>query len=296
MTVQRYDAAMAPALAASYNELVRGLPYCYPVSAQQLAAAAAGEPSEERLHSDAVFAAMQSDAVRGIAHVAMERSDRLNTGARGVIRFLWYERGHRAAGQALLQAAESHLRAQGARTVIAFHQDYRYPFYHIGHAYLSDRLEHVHALLGMNGYRRCAGEVYLRWPDYRPPTPGEPPLPVEVRLEWPAGRGELPGLVVHALRDGEQVGVCVNVSLGEFTAAPAAQRAFLTKWLGVEAPVQGIGLGRFLLATALGELHGAGYRDAVISTSWTNHRACLFYSNFGYRADDWTYALARDLA
>ncbi len=294
MQIEAYRPEMAPALAASFNELVTGLPYCYSVSAEQIAAAAAGAGSDERLHSDAVFAVMQGDAALGMAHVAMESPEEPDAAPRGAIRFLWYTRGHRTAGQALLEAAEKHLRQHGARSVIAFHQDYRYPFYHIGHAYLSDRLAHIHALLGMNGYQRCAGEVYLLWPEYRPPAPGEPPSPVEVQLEWPRGRGELPGLIVHALRDGEQIGVCRNLSLGEFTDASEAQTHFLTVWLGIEEPAQGRGLGRFLLATALSELHDAGYRHAVISTSWTNHRACLFYSNFGYRANDWTYALARE--
>lgn len=295
MDVEPYRPEMSAALAASYNDLIAGLPYCHAVTTEQIAAAVAGVEADERLHSDAVFAAMEGDGALGMAHVALESVGEGGGEPRGVIRFLWYARGHRDAGQTLLEAAEAHLRAQGAHSVIAFHQDYRYPFYHIGHAYLSDRLEHIHALFGMNGYGRCAGEVYLRWPDYRPPEPDEPPFPVDLELEWPQGRGELPGLIVRALRDGEQVGICVNLSLGEYSDAPDAQRAFLTKWLGIEEPAQGVGLGRFLLATALRELHRAGYRDAVISTSWTNHRACLFYSNFGYRANDWTYALSRGL-
>jgi len=295
MPIEAYRPEMAPALAAGYNALVAGLPYCHPVSADQIGAAAGGGEMDERLHSDAMFAALEGDAAVGMAHVAMESPEETDTAPRGALRFLWYTRGHRAAGQALLEAAEDHLRGQDADSVIAFHQDYRYPFYHIGHAYLSDRLEHIHALLGINGYRRCAGEVYLLWPDYRPPAPGEPPFPVETRLEWREGRGELPGLIVRALLEGKQVGVCENLSLGEFTDAADAQDRFLTKWLGVEEPVQGRGLGRYLLATALAELHGAGHRHAVISTSWTNHRACLFYANFGYRANDWTYALSRDL-
>ncbi len=280
MQIEAYRPEMAPALAAGYNDLVAGLPYCHPVRAEQIAVAAGGDAMDARLHSDAVFAVMQGGGPP----------------PRGAIRFLWYARGHRAAGQALLEAAEKHLCAQDAGSDIAFHQDYRYPFYHIGHAYLSDRLEHIHALFGINGYQRCAGEVYLLWPDCRPPAPGEPPLPLELRLEWREGRGELPGLTVRALLEGQEVGVCENLSLGEFTDAADAQDHFLTKWLGVEEPVQGRGLGRFLLATALGELHGRGYRHAVISTSWTNHRACLFYSNFGYRANDWTYALSREFA
>jgi len=295
MPVTPYEPGMAAALAAGYNELVAGLPYCHPVSAEDVAATAGGGPGHEELHSDAVLVALDRETVQGLAHVAMARPEEPGQAEGGVIRLLWYTRGHRAAGQALLTTAEDHLRQHGARRVMAFHQDYRYPFYHIGHAYLSDRLDHVHALMGINGYRRCAGEIYLEWRDCEPAPPAAFSLPVELSLEWRPGRGALPGLVVRALRDGQELGVCVNVSCGEFSRAPEAQEAFLTKWLGVDEAVQGQGLGRHLLQAALRELHGAGYRHAVISTSWTNHRACLFYSNCGYRASDWTYALARDL-
>jgi len=295
MPVKPYEPGMAAALAAGYNELVAGLPYCHPIGAEEITAAVGGAPGHEELHSDAVLVALEGELVRGMVHLALERPEEPDAPERGVIRFLWYTRGHRAAGQALLAAAEDHLRRQGARRVTAFHQDYRYPFYHIGHAYLSDRLDHVHALMGINGYERCAGEIYLEWRDYEPAPPAASPFPIDLSLDWTPGRGALPGLVVHALRDGQELGVCVNVSCGEFSRAPEAQEAFLTKWLGVDEEVQGQGLGRHLLQAALRELHGAGYRHAVISTSWTNYRACLFYSNFGYRASDWTYALARDL-
>jgi GNAT superfamily N-acetyltransferase len=178
---------------------------------------------------------------------------------------------------------------------MAFHQDYRHAFYHMGHAYLSDRLDHIHALLGLNGYQRCAGEIYLEWADFAPERPGPAPLPVQLTSEWVPGRGKLPGLTVRAMQQDRQLGVCVNLSCGEWSAADPAQDACLTKWLGVEAEAQGQGLGRHLLQAALVELRAAGYHRAVISTSWANHRACLFYSNCGYRAVDWTYALSREL-
>jgi hypothetical protein len=85
---------------------------------------------------------------------------------RGLIRFLGVLPGQRAAGQALLLQAEETLRERGMDKVVAFHQHKRYPFYHLPSAYLSDRLGHIDALLGWNGYRRIAGEVYMDWVDY----------------------------------------------------------------------------------------------------------------------------------
>jgi GNAT superfamily N-acetyltransferase len=165
----------------------------------------------------------------------------------------------------------------------------------MGHAYLSDRLDHIHALLGLNAYQRCAGEIYLEWPDFTPTEPPPCALPVEFTLDWRPGQGALPGLVILAHHAGAEIGECVNVSCGEYSRAAPAQEAFLTKWLGVKEDCQGQGLGRHLLQRAQWEMRRAGYRHAVISTSWTNHRACLFYGNCGYRARDWTYALSRKL-
>ena len=59
---------------------------------------------------------------------------------------------------------------------------------------------------------------------------------------------------------------------------------------------QGRGLGRCLLRRTLAEAQAAGYRHAVISTDWRNHRAFLFYTNHGFGLSDWTYAWERPLA
>ena len=71
----------------------------------------------------------------------------------GVIRFLAYPRGRRDVGQALLTQAEDWLRKRGRKAVIVFPQAYRYPFYAFPHAFISNNLEHVQALLLFNGYQ-----------------------------------------------------------------------------------------------------------------------------------------------
>ena len=63
----------------------------------------------------------------------------------------------------------------------------------------------------------------------------------------------------------------------------------------MDEPLQGRGLGRYLLQRAMKEMHAKGYRHAAISTWWRNYRAFLFYSNYGFRAADWTYAFRREL-
>ena len=299
MEIIPYAPALSADLASAYNRAIRGVPHCYPASAEafgEAVAPALGEGGERgRLHSEAAFVANDGAALRGFLHVALERSEKEGEAEQGIIYFFWHERGHRAAGQALLDAAHGYLREREIGCVTAFWQDYRYPFYHLEHAYLSDRLDHVAALLGLNGYRKCAGEVYLDWPDYRPGEPAPADLAVDIALEWLEGRGSRPGLVAKAHHGGREVGWCRSLCAGDWSRADAAQDWFLTVWLGIEDAFLGRGLGRHLLGFARRELHAVGYRHAAISTSWDNWRAFVFYSNDGYRVADWTYGWRRDL-
>ena len=300
MQILPHEPAMADDIAGAYNNVILGVPHCYPVCSDELAAAVAptdgGGDGPERLHSETALVARDGAAVRGFAHTAVERPAKEGDAERGIIRFFWYERGHRSEGQALLDAAEEHLRGSGMDEVIACHQDYRYRFYHLCHAHLSDHLGHVQALLGLNGYRRCAGEVFLDWENYEPIEPESIEATMDISVEWREGRGERPNLCVQAHQDGKDIGVCSSVSCGEFSDAEEAQDWFITVWLGVEDDLQGQGRGRHLLRRALKEMHAVGYRHAAISTNWQNYRALLFYSNFGYRVVDWTYAFRKRLS
>jgi GNAT superfamily N-acetyltransferase len=299
MEILPYDTAIAPELCAAYNQAILGVPHCYPVGegdfARALDAAAGGEQRKGRLHSEVVFVAREEASIRGFIHVAVERPERPDRAEQGIIRFFWYERGHRRTGQALLASTEERFRQRGLAQVTAFWQDYRYPFYHFDHAYMSERLDQVHALLAFNGYERVAGEVYLDWPDYEPVAPAPAQVRADIFVEWEEGRGKRPSLLLNARQGDKHTGVCKCVSCGEFSRADEAQDWFLTTWLNVAEGERGKGLGRHLLQRALQEMREAGYRHACISTSWDNFRAFLFYSNYGYRVVDWTYGLRREL-
>ena len=82
---------------------------------------------------------------------------------------------------------------------------------------------------------------------------------------------------------------------GEISDAEAAQDWLFVIWLWVKDDLQGQGLGRHLLQRNLQEMHGVGYRHAAISTDWENHRAFLFYSNYGFHQADWTFCYRREL-
>jgi ribosomal protein S18 acetylase RimI-like enzyme len=298
MEIVAYEPSLTADLTAAYNRGVQSVPHCYPVAEEWIARVlaptiGAGEP-HPLLHSEVAFVAREGRAVVGFVHTAVGPGAE-GEPERGSIRFLWYERGHRAAGQALLQAAESDLRGKGMRQVEAVRNGDKYFFYHVNPAHLSDHLEHVQALLKINGYRPIGGEVVLDWPHYTPGEPTAPGVEAEIALEWSKGQATLPLLAVRARRGGEEIGVCESLSLGEISDAEAAQDWLFVIWLWVKVELRGKGLGRHLLQRNLHEMHGAGYRHASISTDWENHRAFLFYSNHGFHQVDWTFCYGREL-
>ena len=301
MEIIQYTPDMQAPVTQFYNRLTADVPHCYPVDEEEFSIAIRGvttgraDKKEGGLDSETAFVAMVKGAVQAYIHVGIGQVGDNREVDIGVIRFFGYERGARHVGQAVLEKVETYLKTYNISRIYAFSQDCRYRFYHFSHAYLSDALDQVQALLGFNGYRRCAGEVFLDWENYAV-TPMPSSLPVTLSVDWEQGRGEHPNCTVKAHRDGEQVGICESVCGGEFSSHPDAQDWLHTVWLGIEDEFQGQGLGRYLLQYELQEMHKVGYRHAAISTAWDNHRAFLFYSNCGYQVVDWTYGYEKVLS
>lgn len=285
-------------LTLAYNRTVQPIPHCYPIREKDFAAVLSpvfGEgQGHPRLHSEAAFVASEGRAVTGFIHTAVGPVE-MEGEERGSIRFFWYDRGRRATGQALLEAAETELRGRGMNRVEAVYSHDSYPFYSVASAYLTDHLEHVQALLKYNDYVVKEGEVILDWMDYESDVPVCPLPDAVISLEWEEGKGERPNLKVRAHLGEQEIGECVTNSFGEFTSAEEAQDWVFVDWLGVDEQYQGAGLGRYLLQRNLQEMKGAGYRHASITTIRQNHRALLFYSNYGFQRVDWTYSYERDL-
>ena len=298
MDIIPYEPNLAPAVADAYNRLTAGLHHCYPTTPERLTAAIQPpeEPGEERrLHDDHAWVALDGAEVLAFAHAAILRPTDEDPIPRGMIPFFLYRPGRRDAGQRLLSRLGGHFAECEMPEIVAFHQDYIWPIYHFAHAYLSDRLSHVHALLQYNGYKRSAGEVFLDWPDFSPPDPGQAPVEFELRRKLLPGETQRPSFGLLAFRDEKQIAECWNASCGERAPGSPAEDWCLTTWLHVAKAYRGRRLGAHMLGLALAEMKQLGYRHAAISTSWTNHRAELFYSNFGYRTSDWTYALSKVL-
>jgi len=300
MEVVTYEAAHADGVAACFNRLVEGAPHCFPATAERLdMVMQARDPERQemrRVQGDRAWVACEGGKVVGFAQSALQAPDDECPEPRGSLRFLAYDAGERRGGQALVEAVEAHYREGGVSDVIAFHQDDMWPCYHFPHAYLSDRLSHVHALLGANGYARAAGEIYWEWRDLEPPEVAASEVEVALRTERRADGTRHPSFVLRAFRGNAQVAQCWCTSCGSRAPGSEAEEWCLTTWLEVEEGFRGRHLGAHVLAAALGQMRELGFRHAAISTSWTNWRAQLFYSNFGYRASDWTYALGKRLA
>lgn len=308
MELVPYTPDLAPDLSAFYNDLVRDVPHCHPTKPEHWTTLLQPvlDPRQSspyrfhrRLENQQVVIALENDTVLGFVHCALRLPKRKSTThtARGIIPFLAYARGQRAIGQALLEKAEALLRAHGITRVHAFPDTNRYPFYHLDNATLSDRLEHIQALLVFNGYSRTEGEIFLDWPDFKPVLP---PLldtygTIAVTLTQ-KGKSPLPNIKVEAMRSDQSLGECDGHAFGHFDSLNPDPNWLFIGWLGVKDAFQDQKLGLYLLQRTLAEMHDVGYRHATISTSSDNHRALLFYSNHGFRMVDWTYEYVRELS
>ena len=294
MEILQYTPDMLRPLTQFYNRQIAEVPHCYPIREEEMADAVNGiltgkdDKKQGELEAETAFVAIIEGAVKAFIHVLLSPIEKNKEEDVGFIRFFGYENGTRHAGQAVLEKAETYLKMYNITRIFAFRSSRRYGFYHFEHANLSGALGHVHALLGINGYGRCGGEVFLDWENYTV-TPAPSILPVTLSIDWEQGRGERPNCNVRAYQDDKIVGECDSVSGGQFSSHADAQNWLHTVWLGIENEFQGQGLGRYLLQYALQEMHKVGYQHAVISSGIDNHRAFLFYSNCGYRVVDWTY-------
>jgi GNAT superfamily N-acetyltransferase len=296
--ILHWDIDRAGELASVYNDQVTDIPHCYAVSPEEFEngfryGKGADEPYEN-FHSEKIIVGEQNGKIVGFADVAVvgisegERKMR-----KGLIRFLTYQPGYRPVGQAILEEAEGYLRDMGIDQVSAFrisyHNDYCYRFYHLGFGLISDRKGHIYGLFFMNDYKIEDGEVFMDQPAYKIAEPVIPDSRVEIVLDQNPGRGLLPGLTVQAFREGNEVGVCESVSAGKYCQNEEAQDWVFIKWLGVEEDYRRKGWGRYLLQRNLWEMQKIGYKNTIISANIKNHRAQLFYTNYGYRVADTCY-------
>ncbi len=306
MKITYRDIADAGELVHVYNKQFADVPHCYNVSPGEfengLRCRKDADEPYENLRSEKIIVAEQNGQIAGFVDVAVV-SDIEEEGQKehqGLIRLLTYQRGRRSVGQALLEESEKYLSGLGEDEIKAFRVSYRndycYRFYHLGFGLISDRASHICALFRVNGYEVVGGEIFMDQPNYSLDKPISPGDQVEIVVEQHHGRGDLPGLTVLAMRGGSEIGVCESVSAGKYCQAGEAQDWIFIKWLGVEEEEQAKGWGRYLLRRNLWEAQNIGYKNTVISCNIKNHRAQLFYTNYGYRVADTTYGFGKHIS
>ena len=297
MEIVGFDSGMADAVARCYRDAAASAPFCAPVEGRWFTDL--GRLARHPVREEVVLVAREGARIAGFVHaaVAAPATEQWHVaGEPGVVRFLAYRPGERAVGKALLEAAEAWLRGRGRAEIIAGHSAFMYPFYHLPFAHMSERMAHITALFGMAGYVPAESEVLFEWPEFDPPSVPRPGLDVEVRVERRDIDTLGPGVAVNALRKGREVAECLMVRLDSQKWRPElAGRCFCSS-LHVDDAFQGKGLGKHLLSVGLGEMKRDGMRHALISTEWNNHRAYLFYANFGFRFLDRTFSFRKQLA
>ena len=293
MEIIQYTPDLLESITDFYNSLIHYVPYCYPVSIGNFESVLQGitgnpeDSEDDELKEETVYIVINKGSVEAYIHIGIE-TDEDEKEYGGIIKFFGYKRGSREAGQIILKKAEDFLRTNNATRIYAFSKQYQYPIYHYRYAHLSNTLDHIEALFGMNGFSRCSGQVFLDWKNYNV-NPTLSTIPIELKLDWKDGRGRLQNCNLTAYIDGEEIGQCWTNSCGEFTDHQEIQDWVYIDWLGIEEEYQGQGLGKCLLEYTLQELNKVGYKHTTLSTSWDNHLAFLLYTNLGYRVMDWTY-------
>jgi len=298
MKIDYLDVKDSECLVHAYNEQLKDTPYFYPVSPDEFENGACNRnnPSNPyaEIHSEKIIIGEQDNSIYGFAHVSVGEINNFGSLKQGgFIHFLTYQPGQRPIGQAILEECEKYLQGLGVGKIWAFFNASNYRFYHLGFGYLSDKIGHVYGLFRMNKYEVDIGEIFMAYLEYKISEPTLNDEDIKVVVEHEPGRGILPNLHILAFRDDKKIGECYTVSAGEFYCASEAQDWFFTKWLGIEDEEQGKSLGRYLLQRTLWEMRKLGYKNAVISTNVKNHRAQLFYTNFGYHVTDTAYGLVK---
>ena len=294
MDIVAFEPSLAESVARCYNDLIEPVPECYPVSAERFADLDALR--HKRLREEEIAVAREGGEAVGFVHVGIARPANHRDepkGEPGVIRFLSYPVGRRPVGQALLEWAEDWARERGRDTMVAWEAQLRYRFYHFAHAHLSERIGHLRALMGMNGYAEFNSELYLTWPNFEPPNLEPPPLDFDLKAEWEE-RANDKRLAVRAMQGQQEVGFCHMKLLGH-SPSPDGSRWCYCGELSVTERVQGNRLGLFLLWSALHEMRKAGCQHAAITTNGKNYRAQLMYTNMGFQVSDYTVVFKKEL-
>jgi GNAT superfamily N-acetyltransferase len=298
MDIVRFEPDMAQEVAGCYNELVAAVPFCEPVGGEWFADRK--KRYRHPLAAEEILVARERGRVLGFADIgvaAPPTEDWHVKGEPGVIRLLSYRPGERPVGAALLDASEQWLRERDRRQTIAGDSSFMYPFYHLPFGHISERIAHLPPLFGLAGYEVPESEVFFAWEDCQPAEIALPQVDVEIEGGWQEQVATFgPGVALYVKQREKRAGSCEIVTLGSHQWRPALKDWCFCTSLYLDEPLQGKGLGKYLLSRGLREAKAKGLRHAMISTDWNNYRAYLFYANFGFGFLDRTFSFQKKLS
>ncbi|NKB71019.1 MAG: GNAT family N-acetyltransferase [Candidatus Latescibacteria bacterium] len=267
-----------------YRETTADVPYCFPVSCDEFKEGLLAPL--QQLDNQKLVLGQLDGAIVGFAHIALSKQDG-QPGLNGSIRFLGYRKGNRPIAQSILESAEKYLFDLGIEHIDV--PAHNYAFYRFNFGPLSDKMAHICALLGINGYEPTGGWLLMELADYQI----EKPIPLAHRIEIAAEVEDTnhrhPNITIRLLRAGNQIGLCEASPAGRFHADPSAQDTFYIGWMEVTESERGRRLGRFLLEATLWEMQNRGYNNAVLHTNCGNRRAQLLYAGMGFKVLDTSY-------
>lgn len=311
MKLEYWDIIEGYRSAAFYNAEFLQLPYYYRLSEEEFVNGIRYQEESDSpypdLSDDKLIVAMSQGEILGFAHVAVwskahdsslggvDTIKNLLHDQIGLILFFHYRRGYRSAGQALLDGAEQYFRDRNLFQIRVFSY-YSYRFHRFSHAFCSDRMPHVMALLGRNQYRIILGWIYTVMSDFQAVRPPAPPPGITVQAERQSGRGDLPNIEITLYRQEAQIGQTCVWSAGHTCQAKNAQDIFKIMWFFLSNPGdRGKGYGRYMMQALLWEAGQAGYRHASTGATPGNYRANLLYFNTGFQTVDTNYTYFKDL-
>lgn len=285
MTIEQWRLTESAPLAEVYNLHAADVPYEHPVSQEDFVESVT-RPTRH-LGDEMLFVAVDVGQPKGFVHVGMV-TDEESSDKKGLIRFLAFPRNDRGMGQVLVDHAHAYLRSLGASACQAFDYRFRYPCTWFGH--LMSPWEHLYALLGINGYHVEGnwGRVAV-WPDYEVSEPVLSDRGLEVRVDdtpfFPhlTSYGDLPTVVVRVLRNNEVVGGNETRPYYLPSWGQVPQNMCYTAGMGVNEAERGQGIGRYLMARSLFEMHRLGCRHAILDVDPSNFPALMLYVSMGYR-------------
>lgn len=301
MQITKYMPTLAAAVAASHTRVFAGVPLCFQISADDLADERQGCDNLLQLREQQRWVALEGERVVGYCHAACEdpkASDVQDWSdydhPQGVLRIFWYEAGHRAAGEALLDAAEGHLAALGMPRIEVMQSKRGVDWHQAPHTNLTSHAAHISALLLSRGYaaEQCEALLTLRDCADWPVLPAR--VPLETRQDITDPPEELP-TIIGAQVDGEDVGICVGMVLSAQSGDPAAAEWGYIRYLAVDGVHRRQGIAQHLLTLTNQALVGRGVRHLSLCCLGDNAPALLLYTNLGLQAVDYTYSYIKAL-